>query len=56
MSRFVFVHHYNVLIKGDKMGGADFVHGKEEKCIEGFDGNLKELRCFKNLCVERGEI
>ena len=32
-------HHYNIHIKEDKMGGADFVHGREEKCIEGSDGN-----------------
>jgi len=41
MSRFVFVsqHHDNVHIKKDKMDGADFVHGTEEKFIEGCDGN-----------------
>jgi hypothetical protein len=40
MSRFVFVsqYHDNVHIKEDKMGGADFVHGTEEKFIEGSDG------------------
>ena len=41
MSRFVFVsqHHYNVNIKEDMMGGTDFVHAREEKFIEGSDGN-----------------
>jgi hypothetical protein len=29
----------NVHIKEDKMGGANFVLGREEKCIEGSDGN-----------------
>jgi hypothetical protein len=40
MSQFVFVsqHNYNVHIKEDKMGGADSVHGREEKFIEGSDG------------------
>jgi hypothetical protein len=34
MSRFVFFsqHYYNFHIKEDKMVGADFVLGREEKC------------------------
>jgi len=43
MSPFVLVfvsqHHYNVHIKEDRMGGADFVHEREQKYIEGSDGN-----------------
>jgi len=32
-------HHYNVHIKEDKMVGAHFVYEREEKSIEGSDGN-----------------
>jgi hypothetical protein len=40
----------------DKKCGADFVHGREENCIEGSDGNFKELYCFEDVCVDRGKI
>jgi hypothetical protein len=39
-------------IGGNKMGGTCGTYGREEKCPQPFDGDLKEGRYFLDLAVD----